>query len=440
MYLFNSGTKHTRQETKSRIEGLPDINICPCSTFFDKFNSKKGIVFKFHCQDVRYKTSEDIIQHIKNSRTSCYYHAIIFDIIQYLYPCVLCMALRIKKEDPYKSCIKRTDISVSHRHLRPITNPELSVHTWDRDITKNANWFCVKTKIKEEPGFEFMVCNIFKKKNATYQNLQKEESWKKLVELFQKNGLKQYSEKRSSEMHSVGSTCGFTNWPRYEYRPDRYSALPRPYMNSKPGGPSNQFMKEPWFVELAQTLDSLVFYYLTEKSRNSEYCRHALSIYHHSKTIIPECLRICGTAFTNVTMVGESTEKDAWGEKLSNEMSAHVDHDDIITAILHVGDIPTWMGRTQYWDHKPSKFDNIPCNTELFVHGKVQIGLFHKVYHGHKRWNSGNRFAFNFIMKKSIYDHFDDYGDLFYSQLQDRDYDSYGLLAQLPIDYSFKKE
>ena len=43
-------------------------------------------------------------------------------------------------------------------------------------------------------------------------------------------------------------------------------------------------------------------------------------------------------------------------------------------------------------------------------------------------------------MKKSIYDHFDDYGDLFYSQLQDRDYDSYGLLAQLPIDYSFQKE
>ena len=164
MYLFNSGTKHTRQETKSRIEGLPDINICPCSTFFDKFNSKKGIVFKFHCQDVRYETSEDIIQHIKNSRTSCYYHAIIFDIIQYLYPKSLCHTLRIKKEDPYKSCIKRTDISISNRHLRPITNPELSVHTWDRDITKNANWFCVKTKIKEEPGFEFMVCNIFKKK------------------------------------------------------------------------------------------------------------------------------------------------------------------------------------------------------------------------------------------------------------------------------------
>jgi len=158
-------------------------------------------------------------------------------------------------------------------------------------------------------------------------------------------------------------------------------------------------MKEPWFVELAQTLDSLVFYYLTEKSRNSEYCRHALSIYHHSKTIIPECLRICGTAFTNVTMVGESKEKDAWGQKLSNEMSAHVDHDDIITAILHVGDIPTWMGRTQYWDGKPEEND-IPRWCESFVHGKVQIGLFHKVYHGHKRWNSGNRFAFNFIMKK----------------------------------------
>ena len=42
-------------------------------------------------------------------------------------------------------------------------------------------------------------------------------------------------------------------------------------------------------------------------------------------------------------------------------------------------------------------------------------------------------------MKISIYDNFDDYDDLFYSQLQDRDYNSNGLLAQLPLDYNSKK-
>jgi len=50
----------------------------------------------------------------------------------------------------------------------------------------------------------------------------------------------------------------------------------------------------------------------------------------------------------------------------------------------------------------------------------------------------GVKYSFNFIMKKSVYDHFDKYGDIFYSQLVDRDYESTGLIATLPFGYSFK--
>ena len=58
-----------------------------------------------------------------------------------------------------------------------------------------------------------------------------------------------------------------------------------------------------------------------------------------------------------------------------------------------------------------------------------------------RKWSAEeSRYALNFIMKKSVYDHFDDYGDIFYNQLVDRGYYAPGLVAQLPREFKFNED
>ena len=43
-------------------------------------------------------------------------------------------------------------------------------------------------------------------------------------------------------------------------------------------------------------------------------------------------------------------------------------------------------------------------------------------------------------MKKSVYDHFDDYDDTFYNQLVSHDFNLTGLVERLPKGFSFMKK
>ena len=93
---------------------------------------------------------------------------------------------------------------------------------WQDDIiniTDNAQHFFVKhdNKIKAtDTEYQFGLYNMFKKEDAAYKELEKEEKWRSLVNFVKKNGVKMESEKRNCTMYSIGSTAGPTNLPRYE--------------------------------------------------------------------------------------------------------------------------------------------------------------------------------------------------------------------------------
>ena len=227
-------------------------------------------------------------------------------------------------------------------------------------------------------------------------------------------------------MYSSGSTVGVTNWPRFESAPDEYKSLPRPYANSKPNGNMNLFFQNPWFHELTKTVETILFHYCVSNYMTNSQCGFVLHALKRSHQIIPNSIRICDTAFTNITV---TTAEE------SGSMKPHTDEDDLMTAILHVGD-DVKGGGTNYFDGvSMGKLGDI-CHKENFQNGKLSIGFFDEIYHSVSNWE-GNRYAINFIMKKSIYDHFDDYGSIFYSQLVDREYDGNGLIACLPLGYTW---
>ena len=119
-------------------------------------------------------------------------------------------------------------------------------------------------------------------------------------------------------------------------------------------------------------------------------------------------------------------------------MKIHKDEDDIVTAMLHIGNLLRG-GRTRYFDTSTDTSERNVSKRVDFKHGRLTVGPFHKVMHDATCPSSlGEKYAFNFIMKKSVYEHFDKYGDIFYSQFVDRDYEPTGLIATLPFGYLFK--
>ena len=79
-------------------------------------------------------------------------------------------------------------------------------------------------------------------------------------------------------------------------------------------------------------------------------------------------------------------------------LNIHVVENDIFTAVLHVGNVIEG-GETNFYDGVSADNPGNIVHHEPFVHGKVQIVYFDKVYHGVGTYK-GERYDLNFIMKK----------------------------------------
>ena len=71
---------------KAKVEGVPSISICPCSSFFDDFYSKHCVRPTFFCKDSTYNETTELMNHIIKQSSSCRHHKIVLDAIQFLYP------------------------------------------------------------------------------------------------------------------------------------------------------------------------------------------------------------------------------------------------------------------------------------------------------------------------------------------------------------------
>ena len=267
----------------------------------------------------------------------------------------------------------------------------------------------------------FATHNIFDNSAKPFVKELNTENWEKNIDSIKEAALYMKTEKRGADMYCIGSTRGVTAFPRFEYQKDMYDSLPRPYDSSKPGNEMWKIMQKDWFRSIAHEVHQLTYSYLLKYCHNDLSTMKVFQIFQRSMLILPDCIKVCGTAFSHINM---TTVED--GEA----MNIHTDEDDIFTAVLHLGDVQEG-GATQFYDgftqHNPGKM----VHQEPFRHGKVQIGYFDKILHGVSPWK-GKRYGLNFIMKKSVYDHFDKYGDIFYSKLVERQYKTNGLICFLP--------
>ena len=97
-------------------------------------------------------------------------------------------------------------------------------------------------------------------------------------------------------------------------------------------------MKKSWFIDLVNLMERQVLIFL-ETSTKTPYVSQVLSKLEEVKRIVPKCLRLSNTFFTQVSIVTSNGKKD---------MKIHVDEGDIINAIFHLGKLSSG-GSTLYF-------------------------------------------------------------------------------------------
>ena len=117
-----------------------------------------------------------------------------------------------------------------------------------------------------------------------------------------------------------------------------------------------------------------------------------------SKNLIPLCLRIYDTFFTQMIIVGSSNENHG-------QIPAHLDHDDYITALVSIGDKDMYGGSTCYYDGQ--SLNEYKKRHEIkFRNLNVQTSYFDSVVHGSSPWNNNLRGAISFSLQKKLLNHF----------------------------------
>ena len=133
-----------------------------------------------------------------------------------------------------------------------------------------------------------------------------------------------------------------------------------------------------------------------------------------AKRIIPHELRISGSCFTGLALVGSFNADLGKVESCHNH--PHKDSNDVIFLFFTLGDDSVTGGKTLYYDGNKSfkrtdpyrTCGNLVANT-TFVHGQYQIGPFERVVHGGQQWN-GPRVLMSYFLNEQMLQHFRKYG------------------------------
>ena len=108
--------------------------------------------------------------------------------------------------------------------------------------------------------------------------------------------------------------------------------------------------------------------------------------------------------------------------KNSDHISKHMDKEDFVTTLFHVGD-PSNGGGTKYYAGLTSKsFGNLTKEVSC-EHGRLTIGCFDKILHCGESW-SGICGCINFNLKKKVMEHFLRYGNNCYKQFEGNNFPS----------------
>ena len=169
-----------------------------------------------------------------------------------------------------------------------------------------------------------------------------------------------------------------------------------------------------WFSSFIKTIEGYVVEYI--QHLNNEKAWYTYSKMIQSKNIIPPECRIADTFFSHMTILGDLDENGFL-------VPPHIDPDDIITALFHVGN-PTEGGSTIFFYCEKKDFyegEGVQFSQGVyqlpFAHGRLTIGFFSSVGHGVDAWR-GARGAINFNLKKSVLEYFLKTGRKYYDKFK----------------------
>ena len=196
-----------------------------------------------------------------------------------------------------------------------------------------------------------------------------------------KNGYRPSSCK-SAPMSILGSTAFPTGW---SYMIDGVF-VPRLNRFTRKGSKGWEMLQETSLVDVAKSAEKEVFKYLRDNDKET------LSKVLLFQYLVPEYLRICGTIFNSVALVGDLSD---------NYNHRHRDRMDMCSIFITLGKGING-GSTLYWG---SKENGKVLHEENFCHGKFQVGPFDKVDHAGSHW-TGPRGVLSFYISKQVYNHF----------------------------------
>ena len=198
---------------------------------------------------------------------------------------------------------------------------------------------------------------------------------------------------QSSPMSLFGGNIGPTG---YNYQV-RGVVVPRPNKASREGKPGFLALKRPSIIQLAQDAEKQMLRYL------SEHDPKTLEMCQWFKDNVPEELRVCGTMFNAMALVGDLRDG-------TNHI--HVDKNDLCSLIIMLGkDIEG--GSTRYYDGPNAGNSGNIVHEEPFVHGKFQVGPYETTVHDGEPWK-GRRGIISFYINRPMFQHFQKYGRLKY--------------------------
>ena len=238
------------------------------------------------------------------------------------------------------------------------------------------------------------------------------------IELSQTNYQRSFNELQkvgmicrttSAPMTILGSTIGASlNELIFVDGAGKRRNLPRRNSKCREGSDGFHALKKSWLVNITNQSDAIAHdFALITDSR-------LLALLHEAKRIIPDELRISGSCFTGLALVGSCNADHGKDEYRQNH--PHRDSNDVISLFVTLGDDSVTGGRTVYYDVNKSFSRKNPFKTSgkvvahtKFVHGQYQIGPFERVVHGGEVWH-GPRVLMSYFLNLPMLEHFRKYG------------------------------
>ena len=202
-------------------------------------------------------------------------------------------------------------------------------------------------------------------------------------------------------MFCAGSTMGAARYPFYRANNGSRKMLPRPFRSSLPNASGELYLQKPDIKLIFKDIEDIALHYILYIMPNGNQKTRIMKSIHDCKKFVPNDLRICGTFFTQLSMIGDMKFVEC-----VEEVSPHVDSDDIFTAIVHLGK-PITGGDLLSHSGNSSKNSGVILKRNKFVNGNIHMGSFTNVVHSVSAWK-GVRGALSLNLKSSMIDFFKD--------------------------------